>query len=70
MGRGVRQLGDEDDVGAAGDAAVEGDPPGVTTHDLEDHGAVIAGQIDGQEAIFREIAVSLSGARLLPDTTM
>ena len=32
----------QDDVGAPGNAAVEGDPAGMTTHDLEDHDAFMA----------------------------
>ncbi len=46
---GVRDLvdvkgafGDEDDVGAAGDAAVESDPACVAAHDLDDHDAVMS----------------------------
>ena len=34
-------LGDEDHVGAAGDAAVHRDPAGVTSHHLDDHHAVV-----------------------------
>ena len=45
LGAGVfdrqRVLGDEHDVGAAGDAAHDGDPAGVAAHDLDDHHAVV-----------------------------
>jgi hypothetical protein len=34
-------LGDQDHVGAAGDAAHHRDPAGVTAHDLDDHDAVV-----------------------------
>jgi radical SAM protein with 4Fe4S-binding SPASM domain len=34
-------FGDEDDVGAATDAAVSGDPAGVTAHDFDDDDAVV-----------------------------
>ncbi len=37
-----RQLGDQDRVGAAGDARVHGDPARVPSHDLDDHHAVVA----------------------------
>ena len=33
---------DQDDVGAAGDAAVERDPAGVAAHDLQHHDALVA----------------------------
>ena len=36
-----RLLGDEDDVGAARDAAHHGDPAGVAAHHLDDHDAVV-----------------------------
>ena len=36
------QLGDEDHVGAAGEAGVEGDPAGVAAHHLDDQHAVVA----------------------------
>ena len=36
-----RPLGDEDDVGAAGEAAVGGDPARVAAHDLDDDDAVV-----------------------------
>ena len=36
-----RDLGDEDHVGAAGDAAHHGDPAGVAAHHLDDHDAVV-----------------------------
>ena len=32
---------DEDDVGAAGEAPLDGDPAGVTAHDLDDHDPVM-----------------------------
>lgn len=35
-------LGQQDDVGAAGQAGVQGDPAGVPAHDLDDEGAVVA----------------------------
>src|SRR5712691_8193413 len=34
-------LGDEDDVGATGDAAIHGDPAGVTAHDFDHHHAIM-----------------------------
>ena len=37
-----RLLGDEDRVGAAGDAGVRGDPAGVAAHDLQQHDSVVA----------------------------
>ena len=33
----VRNLGNQDDVGAAGDTAVERDPAGIAPHDFDDH---------------------------------
>ena len=36
-----RDLGDQDDVGAAGHAGVQRDPAGVAAHDLDDEGAVV-----------------------------
>ena len=36
-----RPLRDQDHVGAAGDAAVHGDPAGVAAHHLDDHDAVV-----------------------------
>ena len=36
-----RPLGDQDHVGAAGDAAVHRDPAGVPAHHLDDHDAVV-----------------------------
>ena len=38
---GDRMLGNEDDVGAAGDPAHDGDPAGVPAHDLDHHHAVV-----------------------------
>ena len=38
---GELNFGDEDDVGAAGNAGFEGDPTGVAAHDLDDHDAVM-----------------------------
>jgi hypothetical protein len=35
------ELGDEDDVGPAGEAALDGDPAGVAAHDLDDHDPVM-----------------------------
>ena len=35
------QLGDQDPVGAAGDAREDGDPAGVAAHHLDDHHAVV-----------------------------
>ena len=37
-----RDLRNEDDVGPAGEPAVEGDPPGVPAHDFDDHDALVA----------------------------
>ena len=37
-----RELGDQDRVGAAGDAGVHGDPARVPSHHLDDHDAVVA----------------------------
>ena len=36
-----RPLRDQDHVRAAGDSAVNGDPPGVPAHHLDDHHAVV-----------------------------
>ena len=37
----VGDLGNQDDVGATGDAAVQGDPAGVAAHDFDDHDAAM-----------------------------
>jgi hypothetical protein len=36
-----RLLRNQDDVGAAGQSRVQGDPAGVAAHHLDDHGAVM-----------------------------
>jgi len=38
---GERDLGNQDDVGAAGDPCFEGDPTGVSPHDFHDHDAMV-----------------------------
>src|SRR5947207_984643 len=37
-----RDLGNQNDIRAAGDAAVESDPAGVPAHDFDDHHAFVA----------------------------
>ena len=49
---GKGHLGDEDDIRAAGEAAVERNPAGVAAHDLEHHDALVAGG-GGVEAVER-----------------
>ena len=47
-----RALGDQDHVGAAGDAGVHGEPAGVAAHDLDDEHAVV-GLGGGVQAVDR-----------------
>ena len=50
-------LGDEDDVGAAGEAGVEGDPAGVAAHHLDDQHAVVAvgGGVQAVDRLHRDV---------------
>ena len=52
----VGDLGDEDDVGAAGDAGGQRDMAGVAPHHLEDHDAVVArrGRLQPVERLGRD----------------
>ena len=47
-----RNFGQEDDVAAAGDARVEGDPAGMAAHHLENHHPLVAGA-GGVESVER-----------------
>ena len=50
-----RDLRDEDDVGAARDAGVDGDPSGIPAHDLQDHYPLMAfrGRVQAVERVGR-----------------
>ena len=51
-----RNLRNQDDVGAAGDAGIEGNPARVAAHDLDDHDAVVrfGGRVQPVDGVGRE----------------
>ena len=51
------QLGDQDHVGAAGEAGVEGDPAGMAPHHLDDQHALVAlgGRVQAVDRLHRDV---------------
>ena len=58
----IGNLGDQDHVGAAGDAGVERDVPGVPAHDLEHHHARVAGR--GRLQVIKGVGRDLDRGRV------
>src|SRR5439155_8105059 len=64
---GDRMLGDENHVGAAGDAAHHRDPAGVTTHHLDDHDAVVRlrGRVQSVDRLGRDEHCGVEAERVV-----